>query len=72
MLVLTRKPGQKVYIGSDITLVVVDVKGNRVRIGLAAPAHFHIAREELYQRYGKPPVGAGGQLEQMHHTTASR
>jgi carbon storage regulator len=66
MLVLSRKRGEKVFIGSDITLMVLDVRGNRVRIGLAAPAHLHIAREEVYDRFGGPPRRARVQPAQMH------
>ncbi len=47
MLVLTRKPGEKVFIGDDIVVAVVEVTGNRVRIGIDAPDHVRILREEL-------------------------
>jgi carbon storage regulator len=57
MLVLSRKPGEKVRIGSDITLAVLEVSGNRVRIGLAAPARIRIARQELYDAPSAEFVG---------------
>jgi carbon storage regulator len=63
MLVLSRKLGEKVRIGSDITLAVLEVSGNRVRIGLAAPARIRIARQELYDaplRRIRGRRGAGG------------
>jgi carbon storage regulator len=47
MLVLSRKPGEKICIGSDITLTVLEVKGNRVRIGIEAPNQVAILRREL-------------------------
>jgi carbon storage regulator len=47
MLVLTRKPGEKVVIEGGITVTVVEVKGNRVRIGIDAPNDVHILRGEL-------------------------
>jgi len=47
MLVLSRKPGEKVIIGDGITLTVVEVKGNRVRIGIDAPDDVRILRAEL-------------------------
>ena len=47
MLVLTRKPGEKVIIGGCIVVTVVEVTGNRVRIGIDAPDHVPILREEL-------------------------
>ena len=47
MLVLSRKPGEKVRIGQDITVTVLELKGARVRIGIEAPPHVSIFREEL-------------------------
>ena len=47
MLVLSRKLGETVCIGSEITLSVVEVKGNRVKIGIEAPLHLGIWRGEL-------------------------
>jgi len=47
MLVLTRKPGEKVIIGEAITLTVVAVSGNQVRLGIDAPPPIRILRAEL-------------------------
>jgi len=47
MLVLSRKPGEKVVIGTDITLTVVEVNGNRIKIGIDAPNQVRILRGEL-------------------------
>ena len=47
MLVLSRKPGEKVRIGPDITLTVLEVQGNRVRIGIDAPDQVCVLRGEL-------------------------
>jgi carbon storage regulator CsrA len=47
MLVLTRKPGEKIRIGSDITLVVVKVNGEKIRIGIDAPKEVVVLRAEL-------------------------
>ena len=47
MLVLSRKPGEKVVIGNSITLTVVEVTGNRVRVGIDAPDQVRILRAEL-------------------------
>ena len=47
MLVLSRKPGEKVMIGDGITLTVVEVRGNRVQLALDAPSHVGILRGEL-------------------------
>ena len=47
MLALSRKPGEKVVIGNGITLTVVEVEGNRVRLGFDAPDQVRILRAEL-------------------------
>jgi carbon storage regulator len=50
MLVLTRKPHQVICIGSNIRLVVLETHGNRVRLGIDAPADVYITRQELNDR----------------------
>jgi carbon storage regulator len=50
VLILTRKPTESITIGSDITVVVLGVKGNQVRIGVAAPKDVTVHREEVYER----------------------
>jgi carbon storage regulator len=47
MLVLSRKPGEKVVIGNGITVTVVEAQGHRVRLGIDAPADVRILRGEL-------------------------
>ena len=54
MLDLSRKPGEKVYIGNGITLTVVEVQGDRVRLAFDAPDHVRILRAELACRQGEP------------------
>lgn len=50
MLVLTRRIGETVTIGSDITLTVLSVRGNQVRVGIGAPKEVEVHREEIYER----------------------
>ena len=47
MLVLTRKKDERINIGSDIQVVILEIQGNRVRLGLVAPPQVPILREEL-------------------------
>ncbi|MCX7982222.1 MAG: carbon storage regulator CsrA [Syntrophales bacterium] len=48
MLVLTRRLGEKVMIGDEISVTIMEIKGNQVKIGIEAPRHIAIHREEVY------------------------
>jgi carbon storage regulator len=50
MLTLTRKAGQKIRIGDDIEIVVREIRGRQVRLGISAPEGLTVYREELYQQ----------------------
>jgi len=50
MLILTRKIGECITIGDDIKVYVVDIRGKQVRLGIEAPAHAPIYRQEVYQK----------------------
>ena len=56
MLVLTRRVGEKLVIGDDVTVAILSVRGNQVRIGIAAPPEVQVHREEIYQRILKERV----------------
>lgn len=50
MLILTRRVGETVMIGSEVTVTVLGVKGNQVRIGINAPKNVAVHREEIFER----------------------
>ena len=63
MLILTRRVGETLVIGDSISVTVLGVKGNQVRIGITAPKDGSEHREEIYQRIqrGEAPGNAGGE-----------
>ena len=57
MLILTRRVGETLMIGDEVTVTVLGVKGNQVRIGVNAPKHVSVHREEIYERIQKEEPG---------------
>lgn len=58
MLVLTRKPGEKILIGDDIVITVLDARGDSIRIGVDAPRGIKIQRSEVVQAVADANVAA--------------
>ncbi|RPH50329.1 MAG: carbon storage regulator [Desulfobacteraceae bacterium] len=60
MLVITRKPGERITIGDDIVVTVIEVKGSLVRLGVDAPRSISIHRQEIFERIQKQNLEASG------------
>ena len=58
MLVLTRKPQERIHIGENITITVVRIQGNTVRIGIEAPKQVHVVRGEVAAKDAQTPAGS--------------
>lgn len=50
MLILTRRVNEKLMVGDDVTVTVLSISGNQVRIGVTAPRHVPVHREEIYEK----------------------
>ena len=64
MLILTRRVGESVVIGNEVTVTVLGVKGNQVRIGVNAPRDVTVHREEIFQRIKREEQGEAGGSDQ--------
>lgn len=50
MLILTRRVGESIIVGDNVTITVLGIKGNQIRLGVNAPKEVSVHREEIYQR----------------------
>ena len=62
MLILTRKSGEKIAIGDDIVITVLETKGNQVKLGIEAPLNVTIHRQEVYEKVCRENQDATGIL----------
>jgi carbon storage regulator len=67
MLILTRRVGETLMIGDNVTVTVLGVKGNQVRVGVNAPKHVSVHREEIYERIkSEHPAGADSSQDDVY------
>lgn len=79
MLILTRKPGESLYIGDNIKITIVELKGNQIRVGIDAPSDLRIYREEIYlqileenRKAAEAAMAPGGGLEGLSEAWKGR
>lgn len=64
MLVLSRKKGEVICLGDDVTVMIVDIRGDKVRLGIEAPAKLPVHRKEVYdaikREEDRPPMQPAG------------
>ncbi len=67
MLALTRKKGESIVLGNDIELVVLDIRGDQVKVGISAPKNVPVYRKEIYLQIQEENKAAGdiGNLEAL-------
>ena len=58
MLILTRKLGEKITIGDEITITLIEIKGSQVKLGIEAPRSVSIHRQEIYEKIRKENLGS--------------
>lgn len=60
MLILTRKSGEGLFIGDDIRITIVEIRGKQIRLGIEAPTNIVVLREEIYQRIQEENLQVAG------------
>ncbi|UTC24098.1 carbon storage regulator CsrA [Candidatus Comchoanobacter bicostacola] len=63
MLILTRRVGEALKIGDEVTITVLSVRGHQVRIGIDAPKDVSVHREEIYNKINNPDADEGKDID---------
>lgn len=63
MLILTRKAGEGLFIGDDIRITILEIRGKQIRLGIEAPPNVVVLREEIYRRIQEENLQAAGTRE---------
>ncbi len=72
MLILTRRVGETVMIGDEVTVTVLGVKGNQVRIGINAPKNVAVHREEIFERIKREQQDESGESSELPPEAADK
>lgn len=72
MLVLTRRPGESIRIGTDVTVTVLEVRGDQIRIGIDAPRSVKVHREEVFQEIERTNTEAVASADRARQVLGSR
>jgi carbon storage regulator len=60
LLILTRKSGEGLFIGDDIRITILEIRGKQIRLGIEAPTNIIVLRDEIYQRIQEENLQAAG------------
>ena len=60
MLIIARKPGEKITIGDETVITLLEIRENQVRLGIEAPRHISVHRQEVYEKIRKANLASSG------------
>jgi carbon storage regulator len=70
VLVLSRRPGESIMVGNDITITVIEVRGDQIRIGIDAPREIQVHREEVVRELEAQNAAAAGSSQRARRLVA--